>query len=151
MRSILTVVLALLIVRRDSGLQFDPTPGFHLYGADFGPQARERGLAVVALSALCHHNSRSVGLPEAFFRSAEVFARKWSHRLPVATPCVIVDRGGAVHILGNATAAPRSIAYASIVVFSPTIGDQRSNLLISVFGEASQGADRKQAWRREAA
>ena len=66
----------------------------------------------MALAALCHHNSRSVGLPEAFYDSAAIFARKWSHRLPVATPCVIVDHGGAVHSLGNATAAPQSIAYA---------------------------------------
>ena len=102
----------LLVVRRDSGLQFDPALGFHLYGADICLQARERGLAVVALGALCHHNSRSVGLPAAFFRSADAFARKWSHRLPVATPCVIIDRGGRVHLLGNAEPGPQSIAYA---------------------------------------
>jgi hypothetical protein len=66
----------LLIVRRDSGMRFDPALGFHLYGADICLQARERGLAVVALEALCHHNSRSMGLPEEFFVSAEVFARK---------------------------------------------------------------------------
>jgi hypothetical protein len=102
----------LLVVRRDSGLRFDPALGFHLFGADIRLQAQERGLAVVALGALCHHNSRSVGLPEAFFRSAEVFARKWGDRLPVATPCVNVDRGGAVRLLGNASARPESIAYA---------------------------------------
>jgi hypothetical protein len=102
----------LLVVRRDSGLRFDPTLGFHLYGADICLQARERGLAVVALGALCHHNSRSVGLPEAFFASAEVFARKWSHRLPVATPCVIIDRCGRVDVLGNAASGAQSIAYA---------------------------------------
>ena len=93
----------LLVVRRDTGLRFDPDLGFHLYGADICLRARERGLAVVALAALCHHNSRNVGLPEAFYRSAAVFARKWSHRLPVATPCVIIDRDGEVHILCNAT------------------------------------------------
>jgi hypothetical protein len=53
-----------------------------------------------------------VFLPEAFFRSAKAFARKWSHRLPIATPCAIFDRGGAVHILGNASARPESIDYA---------------------------------------
>ena len=105
----------LLVVRRDSPLRFDPALGFHLYGADICLQAAERGLAVVALGALCHHNSRSIGLPRAFYQSAEVFARKWSHRLPVATPCVIIDRGGAVHLLGNAvTRGPRSIAYGSV-------------------------------------
>jgi hypothetical protein len=105
----------LLVVRRDTPLRFDPALGFHLYGADICLQAAERGLAVVALGALCHHNSRSVGLPAAFYRSAEVFARKWSHRLPVATPCVIIDRGGEVRVLGNAvTKRPTSIAYASV-------------------------------------
>ena len=92
----------LLIVRRDAPLRAEPALGFHLYGADLCLQARERGLAVVVLGALCHHNSRSLGLPEAFFASAEVFARKWAHRLPVATPCVLFDREGRVFVLGNA-------------------------------------------------
>jgi len=102
----------LLVVPRNTSLPFDPALGFHLYGADLCLQARERGLAVVVLGALCHHNSRSVGLPTAFFASAEVFARKWRHRLPVATPCVIIDCEGRVQLLGNATGPPRSIAYA---------------------------------------
>ena len=104
----------LLVVRRDAGLRFDPELGFHLYGADICLQAHGAGLAVVALAALVQHNSRSVGLPKAFFASAEVFARKWAHRLPVATPCVIIDHRGAVNVLGNATAAPGSIAYAFV-------------------------------------
>ena len=100
----------LLVVRRDAGLRFDPALGFHLYGADICLQAHERGLAVVALEALCHHNSRSVALPEAFFASAEVFARKWSQGMPVATPCAIIDHGGvASHVLGNATDQPESL------------------------------------------
>jgi hypothetical protein len=102
----------LLVVRRDSGLRFDPALGNHLYGADICLQSRERGLAVVAIGALCHHNSRHVGLGEGFHESAAVFARKWRHRLPIATPCVIIDRDGSVHLLGNATNGPRSIAYA---------------------------------------
>ena len=40
----------LLIVKRDSGLRFDPELGFHLYGADICLQAIEQGLAVVALA-----------------------------------------------------------------------------------------------------
>jgi hypothetical protein len=102
----------LLVVRRDSGLRFDPALGNHLYGADICLQSRERGLAVVAIGALCHHNSRHIGLGEGFHESAAVFARKWRHRLPIATPCVIIDRDGSVHLLGNATNGPRSIAYA---------------------------------------
>ncbi len=67
---------------------------------------------MVALGAFCHHNSRHIGLWDGFHESAGVFARKWRHRLLVATPCVIIDRGGEVQVLGNATPGPRSIAYA---------------------------------------
>jgi hypothetical protein len=59
-----------------------------------------------------HNSSPSVELAEAFYRSAEVFARKWSHRLPVATPFIIIDRGGEIRLLGNATDRPDSIALA---------------------------------------
>ena len=72
-----------------------------MYGADLCLQAADRGLAVVAIAAICRHNSRSVGLPKTFYPSAQVFARKWSHRLPVATSCVIIDREGKVCVLGN--------------------------------------------------
>ncbi len=91
----------LLIVPRNTPLRFDPELGFHLYGADLCLQAAEQGLAVVALEAPCHHNSQTIGLPEPFFKSAETFARKWQHRLPVATPCVIIDEARRVWILGN--------------------------------------------------
>jgi hypothetical protein len=102
----------LLIVRRDTPLRFDTALGFHLYGADLCLQAHERGLAVVALGAPCHHNSPHFGLPEAFFASAEVFARKWDHWLPIATPCVIFDRGGRIHGLGDADNRHGSVAWA---------------------------------------
>ncbi len=92
----------LLVVPRGTPLRFDPELGFHLYGADLCLQARERGLAVVAIDALCQHNSRNVGLPPEFFAGAEAFARKWAHRLPVSTPCVIIDKDGQIHVLGNA-------------------------------------------------
>jgi Glycosyltransferase like family len=92
----------LLILPRDTPLRFDPALGFHLYGADICLQAAERGLPVVVLQALCHHNSRNIGLPRSFFASAEVFARKWAHRLPIATPCVVFDGQGQMYVLGNA-------------------------------------------------
>jgi hypothetical protein len=72
-----------------------------LVGQVLAAQAREQGLAVVALGALCHHNLRGIGLLKEFYDSAAVFARKWSHRLPVATPRVIIDRRGCVHPLGE--------------------------------------------------
>jgi hypothetical protein len=77
-------------------------------------QAREKGLAVVAIEALCHHNSGSARLPEAIYESDYVLARKWKHRLPIATPCAIIDHVGTVQVLGNATDQPESSAYAKI-------------------------------------
>jgi hypothetical protein len=109
---IATIDELLFVVRRRSPLKFDPTLGNHFYGVDLCLQSQEMGLATVALGALCKHNSRHIGLGAGFHDSAAVFARKWSHRLPVATPCVIIDRAGSVHLLGNAGPGPRSIAYA---------------------------------------
>ncbi len=92
----------LLIVPHESPLRFDPELGFHLYGADLCIQARERGLAVVALKAPCRHDSRTGGLPGSFFPSARAFARKWADRLPLATSCVLFDDRGRLFLLGNA-------------------------------------------------
>jgi Glycosyltransferase like family len=91
----------LLVIPRGMPLKVDPELGFHLYGADLCLQAAECGLAVVVIDAYCHHNSRSVGLPRDFFASAKAFARKWHHRLPVATPCVIIDTNHKAFVLGN--------------------------------------------------
>ena len=91
----------LLVVPKLTPLEVDPELGFHLYGADLCLQAAERGLAVVVIDAYCHHNSRNIGLPPVFFTSAEALARKWHHRLPVATPCVIIDTNHKVFVLGN--------------------------------------------------
>ncbi len=102
----------LLILPRGTPLRADPAMGFHLYGADLCLQAREHGLAVVAVGALCRHNSRSVGLNDAFFDSARAFVRKWSEPLPIATPCVLFDRGGEVYVLGNAVGEKNSVARA---------------------------------------
>lgn len=89
------------MVPNDAPLRSDPELGFHLYGADLCLQAAEHGLAVVAIEAPCYHNSRNVMLPEAFFQSAEAFARNWGHRRQVATPCVVIDETGRVCVLGN--------------------------------------------------
>ena len=64
------------------------------------------------LECPCHHHSRNIGLTAAFFASARVFARKWAHRLPIATPCVVFDREGRVHLLGNADDRAGSVARA---------------------------------------
>jgi hypothetical protein len=92
----------LLVVPRKTPLRFDPDLGFHLYGADICLTAQERGLPVVALDAACHHNTRTAVLPKAFFQNAGTFARKWHHRLPVATSCVVIDQRHRAWVLGSA-------------------------------------------------
>lgn len=94
----------LLVVPVDTPLRFDPALEFHFYGADICLQAEERDLAVVALDAACQHNTDTTRLTRAFFRSADVFARKWAHRLPVATSCVVIDEQRRVWVLGSAQA-----------------------------------------------
>jgi hypothetical protein len=116
----------LLIVRQDTPLRFDPALGFHLYGGDLCLQARERGLAVVVLDALCRHNSRSLALPESFFASAAVFVRKWVHRLPIATPCAVFDSDGCVCLLGNTALDGPPLAHASYQPLHPGVVDRRA-------------------------
>jgi Glycosyltransferase like family len=100
--TVLTLDELLLVVPSDTPLRFGPDLGFHFYGADICLQAHERGLAVVALDAACHHNSRTTILPKAFFQSAGVFADRWHHRLPVATSCVVIDQRKRIWVLGSA-------------------------------------------------
>jgi SAM-dependent methyltransferase len=88
----------LLALPRGTPLRFDPSLGFHFYGADACLAARRAGLNVVALDALCYHNTRSNGFVPAFYESGEVFARKWSDSLPVATPCATVEPGGKLNV-----------------------------------------------------
>jgi hypothetical protein len=102
----------LLVLPRGTPLRFDPSLRFYLYGADICLQARQAGLAVAALGALCRHNSLDVGLPPAFFLSARTFARKWADRLHVATPCVVFGRDGNMSLLGNAAPGASSLAIA---------------------------------------
>jgi hypothetical protein len=100
--SVSTLDELLLVLPRDTPLRFDPALGFHFYGADICLQAEERGLTVVVVDAPCHHNTRTIALPEAFFRSSGIFARKWSDRLPVAISCVVIDKRRRVWVLGSA-------------------------------------------------
>ena len=65
----------LFVVRCDTPLKLDPALGNHFYGLDLCLQAQEKGLATVALAALCKHNSRHIGLGEGFHESAAKFAQ----------------------------------------------------------------------------
>jgi hypothetical protein len=81
-----------LVLPRATPLRLDPALGFHFCGADLCLQARQQGLAAVAVENLCFHNQRGVDLPPDFFTSGRAFARKWSGQLPVKTTCAVVDQ-----------------------------------------------------------
>ena len=86
----------LLALPGDTTLRPDPALGFHWYGADLCCQARQAGLQAVALEALCFHHSQTVQLPDAFYASARVFARKWKELLPIQAPCARIEADGTV-------------------------------------------------------
>jgi len=93
----------LFAVRRDTGLHLEPDLGFDFYGTDLALTARERGLDVVVVDACCEHwssLSREGPFPrhvvERVRAAGEAFERKWSHRLPVVTPCFSINRPGDV-------------------------------------------------------
>ena len=52
-----------LIVRKSSGLMFDPAmKGFHFYAADLCLTARKHGLKVYAIPCFCFHNANEYGM-----------------------------------------------------------------------------------------
>jgi hypothetical protein len=84
-----------LILRRSTGLRFDPTvPGFHMYGTDICQEARRRGRRCYAIAAFCIHNTRQHGmLPWQFWKAYLVMRKKWRAQLPIRTSCTRITRG----------------------------------------------------------
>lgn len=85
---------AVLVVRRSSGLAFDEQlPRFHLYGTDIVLAAKERGLKSYVVSAFCIHNTAGIKwLASEFWRAYFYMRRKWWNRLPVKTPCTVIEK-----------------------------------------------------------
>jgi hypothetical protein len=83
----------LLIVRKSSGLRFDPTlTGFHFYGTDICMSARKRGKRCYAISAFAVHNTSYAPLPNDFYKGYWAVRKKWSEFLPIQTPCIRITR-----------------------------------------------------------
>lgn len=77
-----------LVVPKSTKLRFDPSLGWHLYGSDFALQAKQQGEAVVVFDALCYHHSRGgFVVPPDYYKSEQVFKRKWAAHLPIFAPC----------------------------------------------------------------
>ena len=83
----------ILIIRRSSGLRFDPTlPNFHLYGTDICTLARSRGLTNYAFQGYCIHNTKPyVRLPHEFYVCHRHIRRKWRAFLPIYASCAEIS------------------------------------------------------------
>jgi hypothetical protein len=83
----------LLVVRKSSGLRFDPClPHFHLYGTDICMAARARGLVSYAFQGYCVHNTNQLlHLPREFYSCYRYIRRKWGRYLPIYTACIKIS------------------------------------------------------------
>lgn len=83
-----------LVVRRSSGLAFDPAlPFFHMYGVDLCLTARSRGLECHVMPTFCVHNTRQLlVLPPDFYACYRFVKRKWPQYLPVHSSCIRISR-----------------------------------------------------------
>ncbi len=75
----------LIVLRRSSGIEFDPAlPGYHLYATDLVQTALSTGRGAHVMFAPVVHNSRpSLYLGEDYFEAYDYVARKWRQRLPI--------------------------------------------------------------------
>ena len=89
-----------LVVRRKSGISFDPMlPEFHFYGTDIVLEAERQGMRSYGFDMPLIHNAKAqVRLGADYGRAFRYMVRKWRDRLPVPTTC------------GMLTAAPLALA-----------------------------------------
>jgi hypothetical protein len=79
-----------LVVRRESGVSFDPLlPEFHLYGTDIILEAERQGMRSYGLDMPLIHNAKpQLRLGADYGRAFRYMVRKWRDRLPLPTTCV---------------------------------------------------------------
>jgi hypothetical protein len=91
-----------LILRRSSGLRFDPTlPHFHFYGTDICLSARKKGKTCYAISAFSIHNTSYGPLAPEFYRCYRHVKKQWKEFLPIQTTCIRVTRWNGNMISGR--------------------------------------------------
>ncbi|WP_152343682.1 glycosyltransferase family 2 protein [Afipia birgiae] len=90
-RDAATLDEVVLIVRRASGIKFDPAlPSFHLYGTDIVLEARKAGMNSYVIDLPIIHNSKAdVRLDHTYLAAYRYMIRKWKAVLP--WPTVIVE------------------------------------------------------------
>lgn len=83
----------ILILRKSSGLRFDPTlPHFHFYGTDICMAAREQKRGCYAISAFSVHNTSYGHLAPEFYRCYWHVKKRWRKYLPIQTTCIKVTQ-----------------------------------------------------------
>jgi hypothetical protein len=83
----------ILILRKSSGLRFDPTlPHFHFYGTDICMSAREQKRGCYAISAFTVHNTSYGYLAPEFYQCYWHVKKRWHKFLPIQTTCIKVTR-----------------------------------------------------------
>jgi hypothetical protein len=75
----------IIIIRRDSGLRFDPAlPSFHLYAADIILTAQAAGRSTWVVDApVVHHSRPVVNLGGGYGEAWNYMRRKWRAQLPI--------------------------------------------------------------------
>lgn len=83
----------ILIIRKSSGLRFDPSlPHFHLYGTDICMAAKDNRMISYAIPAFCVHNTNQLlSLPREFYDCYQYIKRKWKKFLPIYASCVTIS------------------------------------------------------------
>jgi hypothetical protein len=95
-RAVHSIDEVLIVLRRSSGVTFDPAlPGYHLYATDLVQTALSRGLGAYVISAPVVHNSRPVlYLAADYFKAYAYVCGKWQHRLPIYNNVARLTRRG---------------------------------------------------------
>jgi Glycosyltransferase like family len=83
----------ILILRKSSGLRFDPTlPLFHFYGTDICMSARKQKRGCYAISAFTVHNTSYGPLAPEFYKCYWHVKKRWKEFLPIQTTCIKITR-----------------------------------------------------------
>lgn len=93
-RSVTSLDEVVLMIRRASGIVFDPElPSFHLYGTDIVLEAHRAGMKSYVVDLPVIHNSKAgVRLDSTYIAAYRFMVRKWRALLPL--PTVIVQLTG---------------------------------------------------------
>jgi hypothetical protein len=93
-RKVTSLDEVVLIVRRASGIAFDPAlPSFHLYGTDIVLEAQRAGMKSYAIDLPVIHNSKAgVRLDGAYIAAYRFMIHKWRPLLPLPTVIVQLTR-----------------------------------------------------------